>query len=114
MIEIKRVDWHPEAAIAAVDQAAQRAEGAAAESLLNRARERAPYRTGALAASGSIGEGEDGTLVGFSARHALPVHAHPEWHYAAGRSAHWLEEALEQEASEYEATVAGELERGWP
>ena len=55
-----------------------------------------------------------GVAIGYTAAHARYIHAHPEWHFAGGRSGRWLEEALEAEADAAGALIADTFRSGWP
>lgn len=113
-LRITRVDWDPAAALAAAEQLGRQATERGGEQLLASAGRRVPYRTGALAASARLVAGEDGVAVGYTARHARFVHAHPEWQFAGGRSGHWLEESVEAEADAVGQLMTDTFRSGWP
>lgn len=113
-LEITRVDWDPGPAIDAADGLGRTALERAGERLLEAASRRVPVRTGALASSAELAVDDDGVAIGYTAAHARYVHAHPEWQFAGGRSARWLEEALEAEADATGALIADTFRSGWP
>src|SRR4051794_34443236 len=105
-LQITRVDWDAAEALRTADVLGRTALERAGERLLAAAGQRVPVRTGALAASAALAADDDGVSVGYTAPHARYVHAHPEWQFAGGRSGHWLEEALEEEADAVGALLA--------
>jgi hypothetical protein len=113
-LRITRVAWDADQALAAGEQLGRQATERGGEHLLAAAGRRVPYRTGALAASARLVAGEDGVAVGYTARHARFVHAHPEWQFAGGRSGRWLEESLAAEAGATGQLIADTLRSGWP
>lgn len=112
-MEITRVSWDTGPLLRAVDGASKRAEARAGEALLGAAGRRVPYRTGALAASGSVELTDEGVAVRYGTDYARVLHAHPEWNYG-GRSGRWLAEAIEETAGDVGAVMADELRSGWP
>lgn len=113
-LEITRVEWDATEALDTADALGRTAVERAGERLLAAASRRVPYRSGALAASAELVAGDEGVSVGFTAPHARFVHAHPEWQFAGGRSANWLEETLEAEADATGQLMADTIRSGWP
>lgn len=113
-LRVTRVEWDPAPAIEAVERLGRTALERAGERLLAAAARRVPYRTGALAGSAELVAGEEGVAVGYAASHARIVHAHADWHFAGGRSGHWLEEALEAEADAVGQLITETFRSGWP
>jgi hypothetical protein len=113
-LQITRVSWDANEALDTADTLGRTALERAGERLLAVAAPRVPYRTGALAASAQLVAGDDGVAVGYTAPHARFVHAHPEWQFGAGRSGHWLDEAVTAEAEATGALIADTIRSGWP
>ena len=113
-LEITRVDWDAAEALTTADTLGRSALERAGERLLAAASGRVPYRTGALAASATVELDDDEVSVGYTAAHARYVHAHRDWQFAGGRSARWLEEALEAEADATGQVIADTIRSGWP
>ena len=113
-LRITRVDWDPNGALATAERIGRDATERGGERLLASAGRRVPYRTGALAGSARLVAGDDGVAVGYTARHARFVHAHPEWQFAGGRSGHWLEDTLDTEADAVGQLMTDTFRSGWP
>ena len=113
-LEITRVEWDPEPALAAAETLGNEAVERGGERLLASAGGRVPFRTGGLAASARLVAGDDGVAVGYTAPHARYVHAHPEWQFGGGRSGLWLEETLEAEADAVGSLMTDTFRSGWP
>lgn len=113
-IEITRVDWHPQHAIAEVDHLASEAVSRAAELVKERAAAKVPYLTGRLQESAEISEHDGEVAVGYNDPVARYVHAHPEWNFQDGRSGRWLEETLDENAGEVDAIMTETMRAGWP
>ncbi|HVM29527.1 MAG TPA: hypothetical protein VM305_01970 [Candidatus Limnocylindrales bacterium] len=112
-MQITRISWDVGPLLRAVDRASERATARAGEAVLGAADRRVPYRTGALAASGSVEVTDEGTAVSYGTEYARVLHAHPEWNYG-GRSGRWLSEAVDETATDVGGLMAGELRSGWP
>ena len=114
MASTMRVNWYPERAIAEVDELAAKATEHGAQVVLDAANRRVPYDKGALAESGHLDAGEDGTrLVVYDEPYALPVRKRGT--ALRGRSARWLDEAVESEAGDAAGRAMEETIRsGWP
>ncbi|CAN5750890.1 hypothetical protein BH23CHL7_BH23CHL7_17320 [soil metagenome] len=112
-MEIKRASWDVGALLRSVDGASRRAEARAGEAVRQAADRRVPYRTGALAASGSVEVTDEGAAVSYGTEYARVLHAHPEWNYG-GRSGRWLADAVDEAATDVGGLMADELRSGWP
>lgn len=112
-IVIDRMDWHPQAALAKLEDASRNAGETAGHHVLDTANRHVPYRSGELAASGEVRIEGDEVGVGYGAEHARYVHAHPEWKFESGRSGHWLEEALAEDASDISGIYADAIRSEW-
>lgn len=113
-LQLTRIEWDPAPALETADALARTALERAGERLLAAASRRVPYRTGALAASATLAANDDGVAVGYTAPHARIVHAHPDRHFAGGRSGHWLEETLDAEADAVGRLITDTFRSGWP
>jgi hypothetical protein len=113
-LEITRIAWDARQARSTADELTRAALVRGGERLLDAASQRVPVRTGELAASAELAADDDGVSVGYTARHARYVHAHPEWQFAGGRSGHWLDDALDAEADATGQLMAGTIRSGWP
>lgn len=113
-LRITRVEWAPERAVSTAEQLGRDALARGGERLLASAGRRVPYRSGALAASAQLVAGDEGVSVGYTARHARFVHAHPELQFTGGRSGRWLEETLDAEADAVGQVIADTFRSGWP
>jgi hypothetical protein len=95
---IDRVEWRPERALLMVDRVAPVAEELGGQALLEAAHGRVPYRTGELAASGTVERGEGEVKVGYATKYAVVLHKHAgDWNFEGGRSGTWLEDAIAAE-----------------
>jgi hypothetical protein len=115
VIQIDRVSWHPEHAIAEVDHLSAEAALRAGELIRARADERVPFLTGDLESSAMVNLGHDGEVaVGYSTDYATILHAHPEWNYNGGRSGRWLDEAVDMSEGEVALLMEETMRMGWP
>ncbi|CAN5567916.1 hypothetical protein BH23CHL7_BH23CHL7_23940 [soil metagenome] len=112
-MEVTRVSWDVRPLLRAVESASKRATARAGEAVLGAADRRVPYRTGALAASGSVELTDEGAAVSYGTAYARVLHAHPEWNYG-GRSGRWLADAVDESATDVGGLMADELRSGWP
>lgn len=113
-LQITRADWHPEKALATAEQLGREATVRGGERLLESARTRVPYATGELAGSARLVADDEGVAVGYEAKHARFLHAHPEWNFEGGRSGRWLEETIEEEADAVGQVMTDTFRSGWP
>jgi len=113
-LHIDRIDWHPEPAISAVEAAGSEGEERGGEHLLEAANARVPFETGELEDSGSIARDGEQVVIGYSAPHAVYVHAHPDWNFENGRSGRWLEEAIDEEGAAVGDLLGDSVRAGWP
>jgi hypothetical protein len=107
-----RIDWQPERTVNDVSRLGREAEARGAAQFVERGNQRVPFATGELAASAFVEASDDGALVGWGARHARPVRARGR--ALRGRSARWVDEAMDEAEQQVGRTIEDTLRSGWP
>lgn len=89
-----------------VSEAATTGVRDAADQILERANEHAPFDQGFLIDSSFVDS--DGTIahVGYDVPHAVPLHEHPEYNFQGTGEGKWLQRALDEEHAEVIGTMA--------
>ena len=111
-LEITRTEWHPERILRPVAELEREANRRAGTRLLELADPRVPYDTGELAESRDLVETDAGVAVGYTADHARFVHG--KGVALGGRSATWLEDAVDAGRAEIGEVYEDTFRSGWP
>lgn len=101
--------WRGAAVSAAVARAGTRGLGVATEHLLGASNRRVPIEEGTLERSGTASVEDSEGAVSYDTVYAVRQHEELDWRHDEGRTAKYLESALNEEADTIRALIAGEI-----
>lgn len=111
-LTIDRVSWFPQRALSTVARLSKEANGKAAREVYERADMRVPVATEHLRSTGRVTEDDDEAVVSYGTDYAVPLRARGRALH--GRDAHWLDNAVDEGASDVGDIYANTLRSGWP